>query len=427
MEYKKSIYNIFIPKDDYTIAYNSYSGSLCKMNKDGMLCYDSMDDASPIFANLIKQGFLVENGINEFDRVVREYNEYINNNNPETIQFTIALTTACNLKCVYCFEEKNKPEFAKAETLQMIAKYIRHKLSTHKGIKNLHITWFGGEPMLTYDQIILISKQLIKICEQNKVQYSANMVTNGLLLTEEKLKVLSEHGVRSIQITLDGTPDECAAIKKGKKEDFEKLIDNIPLFAKIVKVKVRLNICKNNIHGIEELYNKLTKLDPPLAKVYISKIEKYNDQLTECSPLEEEEYTDIVIEQMNSVSESINNLNTISRFPKRRKAFCGSMQKHSCAIGPDGSIYVCEHSLGDKSHAVGNVRHFLFYQNKKETEYKKYTMKPYDTGCALCKMFPICLGGCPANKVLHNIPFDCESFRKKVFNEIELAVEKKKK
>lgn len=425
MEYKKSVYNVLIQKENYTIAYNSYSGSLCKLNEDGVACLENLTEDSPLFKLLAEQGFIVGKGIDEFDRVIREYDAYINDDNPETLQYTIALTTACNLKCVYCFEENNTPDFAKEETLRQIVCYIEREINVHPGIKNLHITWFGGEPMLTYEQILHISKQLIDICKQHNVHYSANMVTNGLLLTEEKLLTLRENGVTSIQITLDGTPDDCAKIKRGKEEEFINLIQNIPAFAKIVKVKVRLNVCKNNIPGITELYARLVSLDPPLAKVYISKIERYSDFVSDCEPLGEDEYTAIVTDQMDAASKNVTSFRTISRFPKRRKAFCGSMQKMSCAIGPDGSIYICEHSLGDKSHAIGNVKDFLSSSKPNNSEYIKYTEKPYDTKCVSCRLFPVCLGGCPANRVLHNIPFDCESFKKRVYNELELAIQKK--
>ena len=424
MAYKKSAYNILIQRDNYTIAYNSYSGTLCKLDEAGVACLENLDEDSPFFQAMVGQGLIVDSTLDEFGRVIREYNNYIHDDSPETLQYTIALTTACNLRCVYCFEENHCPEYATKETMDAIVRFVYHELTYHQGIKNLHITWFGGEPMLTYEQILDLSKRLIMVCKRRNVNYSAGMITNGLLLTEEKLQNLKDVGVKGIQVTLDGTPEQCEQIKKGKRKDFEQLLRNLPAFAKIVHVKIRLNACMENLDGIIELYRKLTMDGNPYSKVYISKIEKYNEFSKTCTPLSEHEYTDFVIERMGEAVANGVDIMKISRFPKRRKAYCGSMQKFSSAIGPDGSLYVGEHCIGDNTHVIGNVRYPMAPDEKPLTEYEAFTEKPYTAACGLCNLFPICLGGCPANRVIYNIPPDCEEFRKNVRNELILAAEK---
>lgn len=427
MAYKKSAYTILIPRDQYTIAYNSYSGSLCKLDVEGVACLENLDESSPFFSAMVGQGLVVDSDLEEFERVIREYNEYIHDDAPETMQYTIALTTACNLRCIYCFEESHVPEFASPETMDAIVNYIKKELAAHPSVKNLHITWFGGEPMLTYEQIISMSETLIDACHGQNVRYSASMITNGLLLTEEKLRNLHVHGLSSVQITLDGSPEDCEKLKKGKKQDFEQLINNLPLFERICKIKVRLNACLDNLPGIIGMYRALTQLNPPLAKVYISKIEKYCDSCAPFTAMSESAYTDLICDMMQEAVSLGGSFQTITRFPKRRKAYCGSMQKLSGAVGPDGSLYVCEHFIADKTHAIGNVKDKLPADFKNDTEYSDFTALPYHAGCAMCDLFPVCLGGCPANRLYHRIPLDCGEFRKNTINELILAAENRGK
>ena len=421
MDYKKSAYTILIPMDQYTIAYNSYSGSLCKLDEKGVACLENLDESSPFFNAMVGQGLIVDKHLDEFARVIREYNDYIRADDPETLQYTIALTTACNLRCIYCFEESHVPEFASPETMDAIVNYVRKELEAHPSVKNLHITWFGGEPMLTYEQIISMSDSLMEVCSRLNVRYSASMISNGLLITEEKLRNLKAHGLSSVQITLDGSPEDCERFKKGRKQDFEQLIRNLPVLNSICRIKVRLNACVDNLPGILDMYRKLTQITPPLSKVYISKIEKYFDSCADFTALTESDYTDLVGDMMQEVLSCGSNFQTVTRFPKRRKAYCGSMLKLSSAIGPDGSLYVCEHFIADKTHAIGNVRDDLPANFKKDTEYVDFTAVPCHAGCALCDMFPVCLGGCPANRLYHHIPVDCHQFRKNVKNELILA------
>ena len=76
MSYKKSAYTILIPREQYTIAYNSYSGSLCKLDGEGVACLENLDESSPFFSAMVGQGLIVDSGLDEFERVVRDHAVY---------------------------------------------------------------------------------------------------------------------------------------------------------------------------------------------------------------------------------------------------------------------------------------------------------------------------------------------------------------
>lgn len=57
---------------------------------------------------------------------------------------TLAPTSQCNFNCPYCFEE-NKPICKMSEqTISNIVKFI----AKYENLKQLYLTWYGGEPLL---------------------------------------------------------------------------------------------------------------------------------------------------------------------------------------------------------------------------------------------------------------------------------------
>ena len=86
-------------------------------------------------------------------------------------------------------------------TIENVISYIKSlkKQSTYLGI-----AWYGGEPLLALEIIEEITK--IAILEFGD-DFSASMVTNGYLLSEDVAKRLETLKIESIQVTIDGPPE----------------------------------------------------------------------------------------------------------------------------------------------------------------------------------------------------------------------------
>lgn len=109
MEYNTSIYNIVIREDgDNIYLYNSYTGAFVKLEKR---VYESIDmrtisDTNPCeyFDQLLTHGFIKHKELNEYNRIITEERLAIYDSTCENIELVIVPTLACNLNCVYCFE-----------------------------------------------------------------------------------------------------------------------------------------------------------------------------------------------------------------------------------------------------------------------------------------------------------------------------------
>ena len=62
------------------------------------------------------------------------------------------------------------------------------------------MTWFGGEPLLAKEVIYRLSEAFIARTHDAGIAYTANIITNGYLLTPI-------HGRTPVSLRRDGRPD----------------------------------------------------------------------------------------------------------------------------------------------------------------------------------------------------------------------------
>ncbi|MEH2863899.1 radical SAM protein [Segatella copri] len=77
------------------------------------------------------------------------------------LTLTIAPTTACNFKCIYCYESGIAPLSAKAK-LNLLEDTISF-VKLFKNTKFLRVTWYGGEPLLQFEYIEKLSHRLMNL------------------------------------------------------------------------------------------------------------------------------------------------------------------------------------------------------------------------------------------------------------------------
>lgn len=107
------------------------------------------------------------------------------------------LTDSCNLACKYCFVEQN-PHFM---TLKIAKQSVKFLLKHKKKGKKARIIFFGGEPTLMWNEVIVPLVDWIKNSYPN--DFSFSMTTNATLLSKERIKWLKENNF-SLLLSCDG-------------------------------------------------------------------------------------------------------------------------------------------------------------------------------------------------------------------------------
>ena len=399
MKYKSSFYNIVIKAtDEFVYLYNAYSGALCELEKRiyNELCNRILDDnhKCECFDELLKQGFLVDAEVNEYNKILLQEKMAVFSSSSTQLSFIIAPTLLCNLDCDYCFEKHFRGiKTVSDEIIIAIADYILSKVSTQ--ITEVHIGWFGGEPLLAYNQILKFSEYFIGKIKSRKINYTASMVTNGTLLDEIKIQHLVERcHLKAIQVTVDGTEEIYCLRKKATHAQYTALLKNIEKALQYCRVSIRLNCDGKNFQDLKRVAKEIFDICGPNSKlsIYLAKLIDYK-QCGDEQFLSQENFDEKKVE-FNKYIASLWGIPYTPKIPKYRRSFCGLYKLKNIVIGPDGELYKCEHHLGQQDKIIGHISTGLYY-NDFLMDFIRNTPRPE---CKNCKIFPVCVGGCPAQK-----------------------------
>lgn len=399
MLYKYSYYNIVLKDgDEFVYLYNSYSGALCKLEKavHNDILNTMLDDNNKckFFDELLFQGFITPLDLDEYNRIILNERVAVLSYPKKTLSYVIAPTLDCNLNCEYCFESvyKSSKIISAAKSIE-VANYIISRLSNN--VDEIHIEWFGGEPLVAYEHIIKFSEYLIPKLEEKQIKYSANMISNGVLLTQEKAKILYEKcKINKVQITIDGTKQIYCTRKRATEKQFDDLLENIKSALEYLKITIRLNCDCDNYEDLKTVTEQLLSYcnNHKNLIVYLAKLVDYS----RCGG--EQFFSQDIFDQkridFNKFVCQLQNKPYEPQVYKYRKSFCGIYKLNNQVIGPDGEIYKCEHHVGQTDKIVGNIKYGLNYN---DFLMKFITNEPL-VKCKTCKIFPLCLGGCPAQK-----------------------------
>lgn len=153
---------------------------------------------------------------------------------------------ACPLACKYCFVHQN-PECMSLEIAQDSVKYLYNNLKRKRellGNENLKgtINFFGGEPMLMYNEIIV---PLVEWTEKTYPNcFSFGITTNGVLLNKKSIDFFYQHSIIPL-LSMDGdreTQDYNRPYHNGTGS-FDKVVAQIPyLLEKFPNTVFRMTI-----------------------------------------------------------------------------------------------------------------------------------------------------------------------------------------
>lgn len=402
MKLKESQYN-FIYDDlgkDQIVMYNSFTGALAVVKEQQYKQFiDYLENGKEIedkefLENALKCGYLVPKDIDE--RFLIKTRMMAGRYNKQTLSLTIAPTMACNFRCVYCFEQGYYgSKLMDENTQENIIKFIKKHIN---GIKYLHVTWFGGEPLLGMSIIETLSQKMISLCEEINVKYYANIVTNGYLLTPNVAEKLREYKVTSAQITIDG-PKEIHDSRRpliNGEGTYDIIMKNLMEIGDTLPISLRINVDYDNISAADKVMEFL-KRNKMLDTIhpYLGLVVPYNDNYQE-----EKCFSDEMYSKYNLKFLMDHNIPLQKTYPRPRKNYCGADFCNAWVIDDKGNMYKCWNDIGIPEKVVGNINLGDYYLQRTDLleEYASFDPITYDE-CKDCKMLPVCLGGCPHNRM----------------------------
>jgi uncharacterized protein len=425
--FKFSNYNHKIEIPEGVFLYNSLTGGFCKVDDDIKQIFINRDLSSEenleyleklpneIITELLRGGFLVDKKLDEFKLIksIHNISRFSNNN---TLGLTLLPTLGCNFRCTYCFEKDQEypNEKMSDEVMNAVIKYIDENLQPGG---TLAITWYGGEPLITFDIIKKLQTRINKLSQEKNLKLSSGMITNGYLLTEEVSNELVNLGIERIQVTIDGPKDihDTKRILASGKGSFDKIISNLMNVNDKLFVSIRVNIEKNNIESVPEFLDYLNDIGLGKKKniaPYFSIVRDYDTEKgyisNNCYSVKDFSKEELIIDQIAydkgfEVRDSLNpNLSS-----------CGAVSPNTILVEPDGTIQKCWNVVGDKEQGVGNILGSnIDYSTATINETKWYSWNAFEEGeCKDCNVMPLCMGGCPYYSVNHHELFEKSRYR----------------
>lgn len=204
MKWSKYNFMFKAKSGDFYLLYNTMSNVFLKLDnsiaslllkiRNGQLSEDDLDEE--LRKEILDNNILVRDDNIELAKfkLLKQYNRM----NDDVLSLTIAPTMACNLHCSYCFEQNHPSVFMKDDVEDAIIAFIKGL----RDVKYIHISWFGGEPLLYFDRIVSLTNRIKSI--QTVKGYEAEIITNGVNMSADKASALENLNIKTVHVTIDG-------------------------------------------------------------------------------------------------------------------------------------------------------------------------------------------------------------------------------
>jgi uncharacterized protein len=403
MALKSSGYNFYYPSTEGGVLYNGRTGAA--------LCADKATSAAivALLANptdqiaadsklwqvreiLFAREFLVEEGRDELGEVYAK--RVARQRLAGGLNLTIAPTLACNFRCVYCYEDHPVGVMDDA-TAQALLAFVAQRLTEGTG---LHVTWFGGEPLLAVDRIAQLTEGFIRLCDERGCSYETFMITNGYRLDAKMAERLLGLQIGDFQITIDGEREmhDRQRPLAGGQGTFDVLMRNLSEIApRVSSVAVRINLLRSNVDSAALLVRRLQRMqeEMPALAISLGQVDKATDHcgIGATDLLGTGEFIAIQNGLLGTSASCSDATPDPSPLPTPFDTVCGADKPNAFVIGPNGDIFKCWNSLGRPTDAIGNINGA---SDDRKCEWMRFQPSD-DLECRTCKYLPICQGGCP--------------------------------
>ena len=316
----------------------------------------------------------------------------------------IVLGTKCNLNCKYCMQHEITEKQIFSKINPDIYDFLTETAYNNRNHR-LQLTFYGGEPLLYFDNIKTIVETLNR---RNGVQFDFGIITNAKLLTDEMVAFFNDNNV-GVAVSYDGanvndTRGYDAFSNPKHKERILALKDlcltgvisakNYPL--EIIEAMQKISNEYYQIHGyhlrinLDELLdvgvadstlwnfdydrisNEIRQIINDVNKYIEGEAYNYNDCLKTF-------YINLLI---NNYLQGESNRNELGY-----TCYCGNGY-NVLNIDLNGNLYPCHNT----DYVIGNITDDYFAYLRKVIKHDQIRLSR--DKCLQCSVFNICMSGC---------------------------------
>ncbi|AUP81389.1 radical SAM/SPASM domain-containing protein [Flavivirga eckloniae] len=401
---KASRYNVFYPKADKIIGYNSISDNFIVLEPilhelfEASINENLIDELKNVHLDLydilIDKGFVINENINELEVIkgISDKTDY----NDATYELIINPTMNCNFKCWYCYETHIKDSKMNSATLEKVVKFVDNVLEGKKGkLKNFTLEWFGGEPLLYFEKTVLpILKEVYPKMLANNINFRSGFTSNGLLINQDVIEKCKKYGVENFQITLDGHRERHNQVRFVSKQrgSYDEIIANIKLcLQNKLKVITRINVSDETISDLLKVIGDFKDISPKDKKYLIFSFHEVW-----------QEEKDLTADISGIVEEFRRNNLRCAYIGERNASItssCYADKLNHATINYNGDVFKCTARDFETKSREGVLQDTGIIEWNEKFQKRVYDTRFKNKPCLECKILPICNGGCSQHRI----------------------------
>lgn len=328
----------------------------------------------------------------------------INTTSPATV--FLSLTSACNLKCTYCYSPAVTATSMGAEVEGDVCIALSKWIPIQKD-GEFQIHFLGdGETLVAEKQMLRILDHAREVCKQHNVRLVVSMNTNSTLITSKNIGMIKKY-FSQLSVSLDGVGDvnDMHRPSKNGVSSFG-LVDSALhlLYEHKVNFRIRGTVSRESLRGLPDLLEYLKQYAPLVLQLEILMPVGINGGHTDLSAPEAEEYAQMYTElYKKAVDYKITMSSTFDSRQPKHPFFCSTAQGLHVIL-PNGDISACSESTTEdsptyKDFKFGHLTHDgPTYDESVLAELQQYNLYSYPE-CESCFAKYGCAGGCPAHRI----------------------------
>ena len=316
----------------------------------------------------------------------------------------LVLGERCNMACTYCYASRSGSLRRRADP-GLVRRAIDEIAAQAPG--ELDVSAVGGEPLLEWDVILNMYGHARLKCEELGLRFGAGIITNGLLLTPDKVDFLASVRAR-ILVSMDGARkrhDQHRKLDDGGGS-YAAIARNLPyLFQSGARVEA-LAILKRGETAVDEVVKELADVGFKHIGVALVSTSDTDAQYRMADmPALDEAYGRLVqwLQGRDIVFEPFRTDLSLLQQAVDRQAYCNA-GIDAVTLTVDGRYSVCP-VLGGVSEAdLGTVDTGL--DPARVAAFRTLTRRDSQKPCTACWAAPVCGGGCVSRKHAFSGRFD---------------------
>jgi MoaA/NifB/PqqE/SkfB family radical SAM enzyme len=317
------------------------------------------------------------------------------------------VTDDCNFNCSYCLPKKEK-KYMKRSTIEKAVTFFYPFLQ-----ENAYIVFYGGEPLLAFDQIRHAVSLLQEKEKTGKKKLNFSITTNGSLVRDEILDFFNTHGF-TMMLSFDGQAQDICR-EPGSQQFTRELIRRIKKDAYPgIEFSTNSVFTPATVNNLSQSLRSTIEMGVTEVRLSLAEDQPWDEATLMVLENELERVRDFLISyyKERGIIPVINFCRSEPR-AEETKVFCCDGGRQRMAIGPGEELWGClvfhgylkdNHDHDDfGTYSFGKLDHFI---ENYETIYpgvlSNYTVLGQDcffTGkqfCFLCKEVKNC-GICPVS------------------------------